>query len=59
MCACVFVSLCGPYICKNPQKARSGPGVPGTGVTGSCAVPCRCWELNHGLFVGTASASAR
>ena len=41
----------GPMcVCAQPSCLESGEGVgsPGTGVTGSCELSCRCWELNSG-----------
>ena len=33
-----------------PQRSEEGVRFPGTGVTGSCELPCGCWELNQGLL---------
>lgn len=31
-----------------PQRPEEGAGAPGTAVTDSCELSCRCWELNSG-----------
>ena len=35
-------------VCIVPAEARRGAGSPGTGATGGCEPPCRCWEPNLG-----------
>lgn len=37
---------------RSEEDARS----PGTEITGGCALPCRCWELELGSFARSASA---
>ena len=39
---CVY----GPYVC--PWRSEAGIWSPGTGVTGSCELPCGCWESTQG-----------
>lgn len=41
-CTCV----CAPLHAWYSQKAEKGIRVPGTIITGGCALPCRCWVLN-------------
>lgn len=43
--------MCGysaPFACLVPAEARGVVQVSWTGVTGSCELLCRCWELNTG-----------
>jgi hypothetical protein len=57
VCACVLLSLSNGSLCVlYHQSSEEGTGSPGTGVTGSCELPCRCRELNLGSSARTASA---
>lgn len=31
-----------------PQRPRESAGASGTGITGACEAPCRCWDPNTG-----------
>jgi hypothetical protein len=38
-----YMCVCIPHMCQERDIES-----PGTGVTGSCELPCVCWELNLG-----------
>ena len=45
---CVYVYM--PYVYLVPMEVRRGPWIPllGVAITGSCELPCECWDLNPG-----------
>lgn len=43
------ISVGASCACLVTEEAREDDGIPGTGITDVCELPCGCWELNPGL----------